>query len=55
MVYFLHMNSHSEGGWNMLALIFTVVITVIMLAGSLWVMYHLNTNMMPMGEVSNTP
>ena len=55
MIYFLHMNTHSEGGWNMLALIFTVVITVIMLAGSLWVMYHLNTNMMPMGEVSNTP
>ena len=47
MVYFLHMDTKSEGGWNMLALIFTVVITVIMLAGSLWVMYHLNTNMMP--------
>lgn len=49
MVYFLHMNTKSEGGWNMLALLFTIVITVIMLAGSLWVMYHLNTNMMPMG------
>lgn len=49
MVYFLHMNTTSEGGWNMLALLFTIVITVIMIAGSLWVMYHLNTNMMPMG------
>ena len=48
MVYFLHMNTKSEQGWNMLALIFTVVIVVITLAGSLWVMYHLNTNMMPM-------
>ena len=47
MVYFLHMNSKSEGGWTLLALIFTVMIVVIMLAGSLWVMYHLNTNMMP--------
>lgn len=46
MVYFLHMNARSEGGWNMLALIFTVVIVVILLAGSLWVMYHMNTNMM---------
>lgn len=47
MVYFLHMNTKSEGGWNMLALIFTVVIVVIAVSGSLWVMYHMNINMMP--------
>lgn len=47
MIYFLHMNTKSEGGWNMLALIFTTVIVVITLAGSIWVMYHLNQNMMP--------
>ncbi|AKU20816.1 MULTISPECIES: cytochrome o ubiquinol oxidase subunit IV [unclassified Massilia] len=47
MVYFLHMNAKSEGGWNMLAMIFTLVIVVIMLAGSIWVMYHMNHNMMP--------
>ena len=47
MVFFLHMNAKSEGGWNMLALIFTVIIVVITLAGSLWVMYHMNKNMMP--------
>lgn len=47
MVYFLHMNSKSEGGWNMLALIFTVMLVVIMLSGSIWVMYHMNHNMMP--------
>ncbi|WP_312405409.1 cytochrome o ubiquinol oxidase subunit IV [Rhizobium sp.] len=48
MIYFLHMNSRSEGGWTMMALIFTIVILVIVLVGSLWVMYHLNTNMKPM-------
>ena len=47
MIYFLHMNSKSEGGWTMLALIFTIIVVVIALSGSLWVMYHLNTNMMP--------
>jgi cytochrome o ubiquinol oxidase operon protein cyoD len=47
MVYFLHMNARSEGGWTMLALIFTLVLVVITLSGSLWVMYHLNHNMMP--------
>lgn len=48
MIYFLHMDTKSQGGWNMLALIFTMVLVVITLAGSLWVMFHLNSNMMPM-------
>jgi cytochrome o ubiquinol oxidase operon protein cyoD len=47
MVYFLHLNSSSEGGWNLLALIFTVVLVVITLSGSIWVMYHMDENMMP--------
>lgn len=47
MVYFLHMNARSEGGWNVLALIFTAVLVVIVLSGSLWVMHHMNSNMMP--------
>ncbi|EWS54831.1 Cytochrome o ubiquinol oxidase protein CyoD [Methylibium sp. T29] len=57
MVYFLHMNAKSEGGWTILALIFTLVLVVITLSGSLWVMYHLNHNMMPasMHEVRNMP
>ncbi|UDM52332.1 cytochrome o ubiquinol oxidase subunit IV [Cupriavidus sp. MP-37] len=47
MIYFLHLNARSEGGWNMLALIFTLVLVVITLTGTLWVMFHLNSNMMP--------
>jgi len=47
MVCFLHMNGKQEEGWTMLSTIFTVVVVVILLAGSLWVMYHMNTNMMP--------
>ncbi len=47
MIYFLHMNTKSEGGWTMLALLFTLVLVAITLSGSLWVMYHLNENMMP--------
>ncbi len=53
MVYFLHMNSKSEGGWNMMALILTVVLLGIVLSGSIWVMYHMNANMMPgMGDAA---
>jgi cytochrome o ubiquinol oxidase operon protein cyoD len=47
MIYFLHMNTRSQGGWTMLALIFTLVLVVITLSGSLWVMFHLKENMMP--------
>ena len=52
MIYFLHMNTTSENGWSMMALIFTIVMVVIALSGSLWVMNHLNTNMMPMHQMS---
>ncbi len=47
MIFFLHMNFRAEGGWSMLAMIFTIIVVVITLTGSLWVMYHLNANMMP--------
>ena len=47
MVYFLHMNAKTDEGWTAVALIFTLVLVVITLAGSLWVMHHLNVNMMP--------
>ena len=57
MVYFLHMDAKSEGGWNLLALVFTAMLVVIALTGSLWVMYHLNHNMMPdsMRNMPNMP
>jgi len=47
MIYFLHMDTKSQGGWSLLALVFTVMLVVITMSGSIWVMYHLNTNMMP--------
>jgi cytochrome o ubiquinol oxidase operon protein cyoD len=47
MIYFLHMNSKSEGGWNMMALILTAILLFIVLTGSIWVMMHMNANMMP--------
>jgi cytochrome o ubiquinol oxidase operon protein cyoD len=55
MIFFLHMSARSENGWTMMALIFTLVIVVITLSGSLWVMYHLNVNMMPGHAMSQMP
>ena len=48
MIYFLHMNTKSEGGWTFMALAFTLTLVVITLVGSIWVMYHMDQNMMPM-------
>lgn len=47
-LFFLHVNTRAEGGWTLMALIFTVVMIAIVISGSLWIMYHLNGNMMPM-------
>lgn len=46
LVYFLHMNTSSEGEWNLIAFVFTVIVIAILVVGSLWIMFHLNTNMM---------
>lgn len=45
-VAFLHVNTSSEGGWTLLAYVFTAVLVLIVISGSLWIMYHLNMNMM---------
>ena len=47
-LFFLHVNTRTEGGWTLLTLMFSVVIIAIVISGSLWIMYHLNSNMMPM-------
>ena len=52
MIFFLHMNRRAEGGWSIMALLFTIVIVAIALSGSLWVMYHMNANMMPTQDAS---
>jgi cytochrome o ubiquinol oxidase operon protein cyoD len=55
---FLHVNSQAEGGWTLMAYIFTAILLLITIAGSLWIMYHLNSNMMPgmpAGQAVNTP
>lgn len=48
IVYFLHLDARSEGGWNMLAFLFTAVLVIIVLGASIWVMYTENQLMMPM-------
>ncbi|SFN37219.1 cytochrome bo3 quinol oxidase subunit 4 [Izhakiella capsodis] len=46
LIYFLHLNTKSEGGWNMVAMVFASIIILIVVIGSLWIMWNLNYNMM---------
>lgn len=46
-ICFLHVNARGEGGWTLMAYVFTAVLVLITIGGSLWIMFHLNTNMMP--------
>ena len=48
VMLFLHVDTRAEGGWTLIAFVFTVVIVAITTGGSIWIMYHLDTNMMPM-------
>ncbi|MEO7775083.1 MAG: cytochrome o ubiquinol oxidase subunit IV [Steroidobacteraceae bacterium] len=44
---FLHVNSRAQGGWTLVAYVFTAVLVLILIGGSVWIMLHLNANMMP--------
>ena len=55
LVFFLHITTGPDNTNNILALAFGVLIVGIVIAGSLWIMYHLNTNMMMPGSMMNMP
>ncbi len=44
--YFLHLDTSSAARWNVLALIFTLLIMVLFVGGTLWIMSSLNYRMM---------
>jgi cytochrome o ubiquinol oxidase operon protein cyoD len=47
VVFFLHAATCAEGGWTLIAFVFTVVIVAITIGGSTWIMYHLDINVLP--------
>ncbi|MGK2889598.1 MAG: cytochrome o ubiquinol oxidase subunit IV [Candidatus Malihini olakiniferum] len=46
LVYFLHLNSSSEQRWNVVALVFAILIIAIVVVGSIWIMLSAHHNMM---------
>jgi cytochrome o ubiquinol oxidase subunit IV len=49
LVFFLHITTDPDNTNNTLALAFGVLIVLLVVVGSLWIMTHLNNNMMPAG------
>lgn len=45
LVYFLHLNTSSNSSWNLLSFLFTSVIVIVLVVGTLWIMYNLYANM----------
>ena len=48
LVFFLHLGSGPDSTNNILALAFGVLIVFLVIAGSVWIIANLNSNMMPM-------
>lgn len=46
LVFFLHMNRSSGGGWNLLAFSYTTLAAVFLVFGTMWVMHNVSMNMM---------
>jgi len=47
VLYFLHVNGSEGQRWNLMALLYTAIVVVIILGGSIWIMHHLYINMVP--------
>jgi cytochrome o ubiquinol oxidase operon protein cyoD len=51
LVFFLHITTGPDNTNNVMALAFGVLVVVLVVFGSIWIMGHLNHNMMPPGEM----
>nr|WP_294516603.1 cytochrome o ubiquinol oxidase subunit IV [uncultured Rhodopila sp.] len=51
LVFFLHITTGPDNVNNVMALAFGVLIVMLIMAGSLWIMSHMNHNMMPMEQM----
>jgi cytochrome o ubiquinol oxidase subunit IV len=51
LVFFLHISTGPDNVNNVMALAFGVLIVLLVIAGSLWIMAHLNHNMMHINEM----
>jgi cytochrome o ubiquinol oxidase operon protein cyoD len=53
LVFFLHITSGPDNTNNVLALAFGVLIVFLVMVGTIWIMSHMNANMMAGPEITN--
>ncbi len=46
LVFFMNLGIESKPRWNLLAFFFMLIVIVVLVGGSMWIMHHLNYNMM---------
>jgi cytochrome o ubiquinol oxidase operon protein cyoD len=51
LVFFLHITTGPDNTNNILALAFGLLVVFLIVGGSVWIMSHLNQNMMPMEQI----
>ena len=51
LVFFLHITTGPDNVNNVMALAFGVLIVLLVITGSLWIMAHMDHNMMPMDRI----
>jgi len=51
LVFFLHITTGPDNTNNVMALAFGLLIVFLVIGGSIWIMSHLNQNMMPMDQI----
>jgi cytochrome o ubiquinol oxidase operon protein cyoD len=51
LVFFLHITTGPDNTNNVLALAFGILVVFLIAVGSIWIMKHLNENMMPMEQM----
>ncbi len=47
-IFFLHLGKESKPRWNMMVFLFMALVAIILVIGSLWIMYHLDYQLMDM-------
>jgi cytochrome o ubiquinol oxidase operon protein cyoD len=51
LVFFLHITTGPDNTNNVLALAYGIMVVFLIVIGSIWIMSHLQTNMMPMNQL----
>ena len=53
LVFFIHITAGPDHINNLMALAFGLLIVMLLVFGSLWIMLHLNHNMLPLQQIMN--